>query len=137
MNTLQKHEFFRNMPEKDFEVFKFAYNNGYTGTFETVAKVVKYGIAGLLAYFAYDNWGTCTPLSISSGIGAFLLAFDKWSTTLIPSIIGTVKIMKSDNRSEEIKKLASVVSTYKPSEKDRAERMVKLEEKLSKMDNNK
>lgn len=134
MNTLQKYEFFRNMSEEDFETFKFVYNNSCTGTFETIAKIVKGGIAALLAYFAYDNWGTCAPLSISSGISAFFLLFNKWSTSIIPSIIGTIKIMNADDRSDKVKKLASVVAKYKPSTKDKAERMVNLEEKLTKLE---
>ena len=134
MNTLQKHEFFRNMSEEDFETFKFVYNNGCTGAFETIAKVVKGGIAALLAYFAYDNWGTCAPLSVSSGISAFFLLFNKWSTAIIPSIIGTIKIMKADDRSDKVKKIASVLAKYKPSTKDKAERLVNLEEELTKLD---
>ena len=122
------------MPEEDFETFKFIYNNGYTGIFENIAKVVKCGIAGLLAYFAYDNYDVNTTLSILSGISSFFLLFPKWSTSLIPSFISTIKIMKSDKRSEMVKKVANVVSKYKPGRKKEAERMVNLEDKLTKLE---
>lgn len=134
MNKLQQHELFRNMPEEDFETFKFIYNYGYTGIFENIAKVVKCGIAGLLAYFAYDNYDVNTTLTILSGISSFFLLFPKWSTSLIPSFISTIKIMKSDKRSEMVKKVANVVSKYKPGRKKKAERMVNLEEKLTKLE---
>ena len=65
---------------------------------------------------------------------AFFLLFNKWSTSIIPSIIGTIKIMNADDRSDKVKKLASVVAKYKPSTKDKAERMVNLEEKLTKLE---
>lgn len=38
MNTIEKYEFFRNMPGEDFEVFKFVYNNSRTSTFENIAE---------------------------------------------------------------------------------------------------
>lgn len=134
MNKLQQHELFRNMPEEDFETFKFIYNYGYTGIFENIAKVVKCGIAGLLAYFAYDNYDVNTALTILSGISSFFLLFPKWTTTLIPSFIGTIRVMKSDKRSEIVKKLANVISKYKPVNKYKAKRMVNLEEKLTKLE---
>ena len=39
--------------------------------------------------------------------------------------------MNADDRSDKVKKLASVVAKYKPSAKDKAEKVVKLEEELS------
>ena len=134
MNTIEKYEFFRNMPGEDFEVFKFIYNNSCTSTFENIAKVVRCGIAGLLAYFAYDNYDVNTTLSILSGISSFFLLFPKWCTGLIPSYIGTIRVMRSDKRSEAVKNIARVVSKYKPEFKERAERMVKKEEKLTKLE---
>lgn len=134
MNSIEKYEFFRNMPEEDFEVFKFVYNNGRTSTFENIAKVVRCGIAGLLAYFAYDNYDANTVLSVLSGISSFFLLFPKWCTGLIPSFISTIKVMKSDKRSEIVKKLANVISKYKPGNKYKAKRMVNLEEKLTKLE---
>lgn len=134
MNTIEKYEFFRNMPEEDFEVFKFIYNNGYINVFENIAKVVRCGIAGLLAYFAYDNYDVNTTLSVLSGISSFFLLFPKWCTGLIPSFINTIKVMKSDKRSENVKNIAKVVSKYKPEFKERAERMVKKEEELTKLE---
>lgn len=134
MNTIEKYEFFRNMPEEDFEVFKFVYNNGYINVFENIAKVVRCGIAGLLAYFAYDNYDVNTTLSILSGISSFFLLFPKWCTGFIPSFIGTVKVMRSDKRSENVKNIANVVSKYKPEFKERAERMVKRAEELTKLE---
>ena len=134
MNKLQQHELFRNMPEEDFETFKFIYNYGYTGIFENIAKVVKCGIAGLLTYFAYDNYDVNTTLSILSGISSFFLLFPKWSISLIPSLIATIRVVKSDKRSETVKKVANIVSKYKPECKDKAERTVNLEEKLTKLE---
>jgi len=134
MNTIEKYEFFRNMPEEDFEVFKFVYNNSRTSTFENIAKVVRCGIAGLLAYFAYDNYDVNTTLSVLSGISSFFLLFPKWCTGLIPSFIGTVKIMRSNKKLENVKKIANVVSKYKPEFKERAERMVKRAEELAKLE---
>lgn len=134
MNTIERYEFFRNMPEEDFEVFKFVYNNGYINVFENIAKVVRCGIAGLLAYFAYDNYDANTTLTILSGISSFFLLFPKWCIGLIPSIIGTIKVMRSDKRSEYVKNISNVVSKYKPEFKERAERMVKREEELAKLE---
>ena len=42
--------------------------------------------------------------------------------------------MNADDRSDKVKKIASVLAKYKPSTKDKAERLVNLEEELTKLD---
>ena len=94
MNSMEKHEMFRNMSQELFDSFKYMYNVGHTGIFETIAKVVKYAIAGLLGYISYDQYDVNTTISVLSGISAFCIAFRNKLIGLIPSIIGSVKMTK-------------------------------------------
>lgn len=91
---MEKHEMFRNMSQELFDSFKYMYNIGHTGVFETIAKVVKYAIAGLLCYISYDQYDANTTISVLSGISAVCMAFRNKLIGLIPSIIGSVKMTK-------------------------------------------
>lgn len=91
---MEKHEMFRNMSQELFDSFKYIYNIGHTGIFETIAKIVKYAIAGLLCYISYDQYDTNTTISVLSGISAFCMAFRTKLIGLIPSIIGSLKMTK-------------------------------------------
>jgi hypothetical protein len=77
--------------------------------FENIAKVVKYAIAGLLAYISYTQFDTNTTISILSGISAFCMAFRGRLIGIIPSIIGAVKMTKrvtsSKKGAEEVSNL--------------------------------
>lgn len=101
MNSMEKHEMFRNMSQELFDSFKYMYNVGHTGIFETIAKVVKYAIAGLLGYISYDQYDVNTTISVLSGISAFCMAFRNKLIGLIPSIIGSVKMTKKVFSSEK------------------------------------
>lgn len=101
MNSMEKHEMFRNMSQELFDSFKYMYNVGHTGVFETIAKVVKYAIAGLLCYISYDQYDANTTISVLSGISAFCIAFRNKLIGLIPSIIGSVKMTKKVISSEK------------------------------------
>lgn len=94
MNSMEKYEMFRNMSQELFDSFKYMYNIGHTGVFENIAKVVKYAIAGLLGYIAYDQYDVNTVISILSGISAVCIAFRNKLISLIPSIIGSVKMTR-------------------------------------------
>lgn len=101
MNSMEKHEMFRNMSQELFDSFKYMYNIGHTGVFETIAKVVKYAIAGLLCYISYDQYDVNTTISVLSGISALCMAFRNKLIGLIPSIIGSVKMTKKVFSSEK------------------------------------
>ena len=108
MNSMEKHEMFRNMSQELFDSFKYMYNVGHTGVFETIAKIVKYAIAGLLCYISYDQYDANTTISVLSGISAFCIAFRNKLIGLIPSIIGSVKMTEKVFSS---KKGATEIST--------------------------
>lgn len=101
MNSMEKHEMFRNMSQELFDSFKYVYNLGHTGVFENIAKVVKYAIAGLLAYISYTQFDANTTISILSGISAFCIAFRDRLIGVIPSIIGAVKMTKQATSSKK------------------------------------
>lgn len=101
MNSMKKHEMFRNMPQELFDSFKYMYNVGHTGIFENIANVVKYCIAGLLGYIAYTQYDINTTISILSGISAFSIVFRNKLISLIPGIIGAVKMTKGVMASKE------------------------------------
>ena len=105
---MEKHEMFRNMSQELFDSFKYMYNIGHTGVFETIAKVVKYAIAGLLCYISYDQYDANITISVLSGISAVCMAFRNKLIGLIPSIIGSVKMTKKVISS---KKGATEIST--------------------------
>ena len=105
---MEKHEMFRNMSQELFDSFKYMYNVGHTGVFETIAKIVKYAIAGLLCYISYDQYDANTTISVLSGISAFCIAFRNKLIGLIPSIIGSVKMTEKVFSS---KKGATEIST--------------------------
>lgn len=92
---MEKYETFRNMSPELFESFKYMYNVGHTGVFENIATVVKYMIAALLGYIAYDQYDVNSALSILSGISAFSIVFRNRLIGFIPSIIGAVKMTKT------------------------------------------
>jgi Zn-dependent peptidase ImmA (M78 family) len=69
--------------------------------FENIAKVVKYAIAGLLAYISYTQFDTNTTISILSGISAFCMAFRGRLIGIIPSIIASVKMTKQATSSKK------------------------------------
>lgn len=94
MNSMEKHEMFRNMSQELFDSFKYMYNVGHTGVFENIANVVKYAIAGLLAYISYTQFDANTVVSVLSGISAFCMAFRNKLVGIIPSIIGAIKMTK-------------------------------------------
>lgn len=98
---MEKHEMFRNMSQELFDSFKYMYNIGHTGVFETTAKVVKYAIAVLLCYISYDQYDVNTTISVLSGISAFCMAFRTKLIGLIPSIIGSAKMTKKVISSEK------------------------------------
>ena len=122
---MEKHEMFRNMSQELFDSFKYMYNIGYTGVFENIAKVVKYAIAGLLAYISYTQFDINTTISVLSGISAFCMAFRGRLIGIIPSIIGAVKMTKrvtsSKKGAEEVSNLLEKMS--KNLEKDVVEKV--------------
>ena len=101
MNSMEKHEMFRDMSQELFDSFKYMYNVGHTGVFENIAKVVKYAIAGLLAYISYTQFDANTTISVLSGISAFCMAFRNRLIGIIPSIIGAVKMTKQATSSKK------------------------------------
>jgi hypothetical protein len=98
---MEKHEMFRNMSQELFDSFKYMYNIGYTGVFENIAKVVKYAIAGLLAYISYTQFDANTTISVLSGISAFCMAFRNRLISIVPSIIAAVKMTKKVTSSKK------------------------------------
>lgn len=100
MNSMEKHEMFRNMSQELFDSFKYMYNVGHTGIFENIAKVIKYAIALLLGYIAYDQYDINTTISVLSGISAFAIIFRNKLIGIIPSIIGAIKMTKKVTSSE-------------------------------------
>ena len=97
---MEKHEMFRNMSQELFDSFKYMYNVGHTGIFENIAKVVKYAIALLLGYIAYDQYDINTTISVLSGLSAFAILFRNKLIGIIPSIIGAIKMTKKVTSSE-------------------------------------
>lgn len=100
MNSMEKHEMFRNMSQELFDSFKYMYNVGHTGVFENIAKVVKYAIALLLGYITYDQYDINTTISVLSGLSAFAIIFRNKLIGIIPSIIGAIKMTKKVTSSE-------------------------------------
>lgn len=100
MNSMEKHEMFRNMSQELFDSFKYMYNVGHTGIFENIAKVIKYAIALLLGYIAYDQYDINTTISVLSGLSAFAIIFRNKLIGIIPSIIGAIKMTKKVTSSE-------------------------------------
>ena len=100
MNSMEKHEMFRDMSQELFDSFKYMYNVGHTGVFENIAKVVKYAIALLLGYIAYDQYDINTTISVLSGLSAFAIIFRNKLISIIPSIIGAIKMTKKVTSSE-------------------------------------
>ena len=100
MNSMEKYEVFRNMSQELFDSFKYMYNVGHTGVFENIAKVVKYAIALLLGYIAYDQYDINTTISVLSGLSAFAIIFRNKFIGIIPSIIGAIKMTKKVTSSE-------------------------------------
>lgn len=94
MNSMKKYEMFREMPQETFDTFKYMYNVGHTGVFENIAKVVKYAIAGLLGYIAYEQRDVDALISVLSGISALSIVFRTKLIGIIPSIIGAIKMTK-------------------------------------------
>lgn len=101
MNSMEKHEMFRNMSQELFDSFKYMYNIGHTGVFENIAKVVKYAIVGLLAYISYTQFDANTAISVLSGISAFCMAFRNRLISIVPSIIAAVKMTKKVTSSKK------------------------------------
>lgn len=100
MNSMEKHEMFRNMSQELFDSFKYMYNVGHTGVFENIAKVVKYAIAALLGYISYDQYDINTTISVLSGLSALAMVFRNKLIGIIPSIIGAIKMTKKVTSSE-------------------------------------
>lgn len=98
---MEKHEMFRDMSQELFDSFKYMYNVGHTGVFENIAKVVKYAIAGLLAYISYTQFDANTTISVLSGISAVCMAFRNKLISIIPSIIAAVKMTKQVTSSKK------------------------------------
>lgn len=98
---MEKHEMFRDMSQELFDSFKYMYNVGHTGVFENIAKVVKYAIAGLLAYISYTQFDANTTISVLSGISAVCMAFRNKLISIIPSIIAAVKMTKKVTSSKK------------------------------------
>jgi hypothetical protein len=98
---MEKHEMFRDMSQELFDSFKYMYNVGHTGVFENIAKVVKYAIAGLLAYISYTQFDANTTISVLSGISAFCMAFRNRLISIVPSIIAAVKMTKKVTSSKK------------------------------------
>lgn len=112
MNTMEKYEAFREMPQETFDVLKEMYNAGHTGVFEKIATVVKYAIGALLGYIAYEQYDVNMLISILSGISAVCIYFRKKLISIIPSIICAVKMTKNVVSShEEAEKLLNKFKT--------------------------
>lgn len=114
MNTMEKYEVFREMPQETFDAFKEIFNVSHTGVFEKIATVVKYAIGALLGYIAYEQYGVDMLISILSGISAVCIYFRRKLISIIPSIIYAVKTTKSAlSSSEEAEKLLSKFEAIK------------------------
>jgi hypothetical protein len=92
MNRIERYEMMRGLPQDAFDTLKYIYNSGHTAVFERIAAVIKYAIAALLAYIAYDQYDINTLLSVLSGASAVLMAFRKKLISFFPSIISTIKM---------------------------------------------
>lgn len=95
MNTMEKYEVFREMPQETFDVIKEMFNTGHTGAFEKIATVVKYAIGALLAYIAYKQYDVDMLISILSGISAVCMYFRNKLISIVPSMITAVKTTKN------------------------------------------
>lgn len=112
MNTMEKYEVFREMPQETFDVLKEMFNAGHTGVFEKIATVVKYAIGALLGYIAYEQYDVNMLISILSGISAVCIYFRKKLISFIPGIICAVKMTKNVVSShEEAEKLLNKFKT--------------------------
>lgn len=98
---MKKYEAMRMLPQETFDVFKKLYYTSHTNIFEGMASVVKYAIAGLLAYISYDQYDVNTALSVLSGISSLLIIFRKRAIGFIPAIITAIKMTKKVISSKE------------------------------------
>lgn len=126
MNIIQKYEIIRKMSDKDFELLKYMYNEGHLNTFENIAKIVKIGIACLLAYISYTN--PSTAITVSTAFSAILMLFNNKLTKLIPSIIVSSKVVNRKDRMDIARRIHRILSDIKLGN------MQKLSDKIDELD---